>query len=321
MAREIGGYFELEKFVEKTYHPGAIALNCGRGCLAYLVELRSMEAIWLPDFLCDSVPKLFSREGVKVHTYQVGVDFLPVYDFEVKQDEWMLLVDYYGQLSSAGVESAMAASGGRLIVDETQDFFRSPWEGVDTVYTCRKWFGVSDGAYLYTGDGKRLERDLPVDESYSRMGFVLGRFERTASEFYGQSCDNNTLFANEPVKRMSPITANILSAVDYKNVKAARRANWAYLHDNLKERNLLNLEASEAPFAYPLQLKGIDPAVLRKRLAAERVYVPVLWPNVMGDPRTHSIACDYAASILPLPIDQRYDREDMDFMLSLLKED
>lgn len=179
-AREIGGYLELERFSGRVFHEGAVALNCGRGALAYLVELRGIRTMWVPDWMCASVTDLLAREQVEVRLYRVGRDMLPFYDFEVAPGEWMLLMDYYGQLCPGDVEVALARSGGRLAVDETQGFFRAPWPGAYTLYTCRKWFGVSDGGYLATWDGARLDREVPRDESHARMGFVLGRTERPA---------------------------------------------------------------------------------------------------------------------------------------------
>ena len=46
------------------------------------------------------------------------------------------------------------------------------------------------GSILYTDS--RIEIDV-IDQSYSRMNFLLGRYERTASEFYKDYVDNNHL--------------------------------------------------------------------------------------------------------------------------------
>ena len=35
-----------------------------------------------------------------------------------------------------------------LIIDNTQAFYEPPRKGAYNVYSCRKFFGVSDGAYL-----------------------------------------------------------------------------------------------------------------------------------------------------------------------------
>lgn len=315
--REIGGYLEFEWFSGDHYHAGAVALNSGRGCIAYLVELRGIKTIWVPDFMCDSVPELLRREGVEVCTYPIGLDLLPAYDaLEINADEWMLLCDYYGQLRAEDVERALDISGCRLVVDETQGFFRQPWAGADTLYTCRKWFGVSDGGYLATSDGARLPRELVRDESHARMGFVLGRFERPAGEFFGEASENNGLFAGEPAKQMSPITANILRAVDYGAVKMRRSTNWDVLDAALAHANKLHPCKPDGAFMYPLMVDGAQK--IRRRLIDERIFVPCLWPNVLDEAPRSSAALRLARDILPLPVDQRYDEKDMKAVVDAL---
>ncbi len=307
---------EFERFGGRVYHEDAVALNCGRGCLAYLVELRGIRTMWVPDWMCGSVPALLRREGVEVKVYRVGRDMLPVYDFEVAAGEWMLLMDYYGQLLAEDVKRSLAYSDGRLIVDETQGFFRRPWLGVDTLYTCRKWFGVADGGYLAISDGSRLARDIPRDQSYVRMGFVLGRLERGAEEFYAESQENNESFAVEPAKRMSAVTENILRAVDYDNVAERRRANWRMLHGALDESNYLSLSEPEVPFMYPYMVKGAQ--AIRRRLIERKIFVPVLWPDLPVNLPEGSVAREMSGLVLPLPLDQRYGAEDMERVAHVL---
>ena len=317
--KEIGGYFELETFSGEHYHKNAIALNCGRGCIRYLIELRGIKNIWIPDYICDSVSNTFLDSGVKVLTYRIKEDFLPDYSFEVKGDEWLFLCDYYGQLVDRDIEFAKVFSHDRIICDETQNFFRGSCKGVDTIYSCRKWFGVADGGYLITGDGANLDRDIPIDESHTRMSFVLGRYERTATEFYEESKKNNEFFDIEPAKRMSPITENILRGVDYGKVAAKRRDNWDIVERIIGKYNRLKIVKPDVPFMYPLMLENADS--IREEILKDKIYIPVLWPNIIGDMRNDSIAYLYAKNVLPLPIDQRYETEDLCLMINgILKE-
>ena len=308
--REIGGYLELERFSGGLFHERAIALNSGRACLEYLIELRGIKELFLPDWLCSSVPSVCRKLDVDVETYRIGEDMLPAYDFELPEGAYLYLVDYYGQLAREDVEEARRLSHGKLIVDEAQGFFRQPWAGADTLYTCRKFFGVADGGYLYTKDGAILERELDRDESHGRMGFVLGRFERPAGEFFAESKANNMHFAHEIAKLMSPITENIMCAIDYENVRKTRDRNFAYLHGRLRDYNQLSLTCSEGPFMYPLLVGNAGDS--RKRLASNGVFVPILWPNVFADTAEGSVAYRYSENILPLPIDHRYGEKEMD---------
>lgn len=178
---------------------------------------------------------------------------------------------------------------------------------------------MADGAFLWTHDGAELNRTLPAGESHARMGFVLGRLERPASDFLGEARANNARFAEEPMSAMSPVTESILRAVDYGWARRARERNWAALHEALGASNLLEVAASEGPFMYPYLVD--DARGVRERLAERGVYVPTLWPNVVEDCARGSVAWRYARDILPLPVDQRYGLEEMVRVATALKSD
>lgn len=181
--KEIGGYIELDTYHLPMLHEGAIALNCGRNALAYLIRARNIKKLWIPKLICDSVTGVCKRVGVPYTLYGVGLDFQPSEEIRLADGEWLYFVNYYSQFDNDQIAQYVQKYG-RVIVDNAQSYFQPPISGVDTLYTCRKYFGVADGAFLYTD--AVLEEELPLDESFERMHFLLGRFERTASEFYGE---------------------------------------------------------------------------------------------------------------------------------------
>lgn len=311
---EIGGYIELDRYTLPMLHEGAVALNCGRNALAYLLEARGIGKIALPWFLCHSMRDVCLRQKVKIHYYSIGTDFLPR-DVEPEDGEWLLLVNYYGQLDNEIIQK-LAEQYRRVIVDNTQAYFQMPAPGVDTLYSCRKFFGVPDGSFLYTG--ARLRRDLPQDESHEHMHFLLGRFERTASEFYGEYTANNERFDHEPLKRMSRLTENLLHGIDYEQAKRRRTENFAYLHAALAGRNKLRLTVPEGAFMYPLWVA--NGAALRKELQKQRIYIPTLWPDVLESCAPDTLEYELAADILPLPVDQRYGEQEMEQIIRVSNE-
>ena len=114
---------------------------------------------------------------------------------------------------------------------------------------------------------------------------------------------------------MSNLTRNILGAVDYETVKEKRNTNYAVLDENLGGINRLQLVQPDGPYCYPLYCKnGMQ---VKKALAAEKIYVATLWPNVldMDAPFERNLA----ENILPLPCDQRYDAEDMQRIIDVLQ--
>lgn len=303
--KEIGGYIELDTYHLPMLHDDALKLNCGRNALWYLIKARNIKKIWMPKFMCDSCNSVLEKENVQVRFYSIGLDFKPT-EIALAEDEWLYVVNFYGQLCSEYLLS-LKEKYGRIIVDNAQAYFHMPISGMDTLYTCRKFFGVADGAILYTDavlDGK-----LPQDESLERMYFLLGRYERTASEFYSEYAANNHLFANEPIKRMSKLTENLLHGIDYEYVRAQRSQNFAYLHEALGAVNRLKLSVPDGAFMYPLYIE--NGAEMRKKLQAEKIYIPTLWPAVFALCDEHEREFDMAKNILPLPVDQRYGIADM----------
>ena len=302
---EIGGYIELDHYRGEMLHKDGILLNCGRSCLKYLIKARGIKKIYLPYFCCDSVTEACQQENLEINYFHIDENFIPK-DIELNSDEWLYIVDYYGQLDRSTIEN-LYQKYERIIIDEAQNYFAEPVEGIDTLYTCRKFFGVADGAILYTN--VKLNEDLPIDESFKRMNFLLGRFERTASEFYSAFVYNNDIFINEPIKLMSKLTKNLLHALDYEFICERRTKNFERLHKAFNVVNKLNLKVPKGAFAYPLMIE--NGAELRKILIQEKIYVPKLWPNVTNIEYESKLASD----ILPLPVDQRYGLDEMNYLI------
>ncbi len=312
--RELGGYIEFEYFYGKEYHEGAVALNSGRHCVEYLFLTKGIKKLYIPYFMCDSVSALCRDRGVEVEYYPIGLDFIPRFSKTLGEGEWLFIVDFYGQLTEKYLQEAKARFE-NIIVDNTQAFFKKPLADTETCYSCRKFFGVADGGYLYTS--QRLKGELPYDYSHERMEFLFGRMEKTANAFYGRYVDNNELFANEPLKQMSKTTRNILRGLDYERIEKIRTRNFAYLHERLGEHNLLKLTVPQGAFAYPLYLK--NGGELRKILQREKIYIPTLWPDVFDRCKEGDLEYGMAKNILPLPIDQRYGEEDMEYLIEKIQ--
>lgn len=312
---EIGGYIELDTYRLPMLHENAIKLNCGRNALAYLIESKNIKKLYIPKFNCDCITDLCKRMNIEFDTYSIDKSFRPIFNKELNAGEWFYLINYYGQISNTEIE-VYKGKYKNIIVDNAQAYFQMPVEGIDTLYTCRKFFGVSDGAILYTD--KKLNRKLDIDESFKRMRFVLGRFERSASEFYIESSENNDLFDNESIKYMSKLTHNLLHGIDYGYVGKKRTTNFEYLDKIFKDKNQLQLSTPNGAFMYPLLVS--NGAEIRKELQQKKIYIPVLWPNVLNECSEESIEYNFAKNILPLPCDQRYSEEEMEYMSKLILE-
>lgn len=230
---EIGGYIEFEKFNLPMLHEGAIKLNCGRCALEYIIRAKNIKRIFMPKFMCDSCENIFRKLDVKVFYYSINMDFTPIAT-NIAEDEWLYIVNFYGQLSNEYIVK-LKEKFNNIIIDNAHAYFQMPVLGVDTLYTCRKFFGVPDGAILYTDSV--LDMYYEQDISFDRMRFLLGRFEHNASEFYQEYVANNRFFNDEPIKRMSKLTENLLHGIDYDFIKNRRTTNFRILDSAFKYKN------------------------------------------------------------------------------------
>ena len=310
--KEIGGYFGLEDFSGSEYYPDLVAVNHACNGLAYLIASRRITKLYLPCWLCSSVSSLCVRESCEFEYYHVGSDFLPKFAARLGEGEYLYVVNYYGQLTNEEILS-LKARHKNIILDNVQAFFARPLEGIDTLYSCRKFFGVPDGGYIATDS--RIDEPLAVDVSMNRMKHVLGRYEACASEYYADFVVNEKTYRELPLMAMSKLTHNLLRAIDYEAVKAKREENFAVLHKLLGDSNRLNVRSVDGPYMYPYYCE--DGARVRKALQAKKIYISMLWPSIPEESSTQEK--DLAENILPLPVDQRYSVEDMRLIVKEVK--
>ena len=173
---------------------------------------------------------------------------------------------------------------------------------------------MPDGAYLVS-DSKAI--DLEEDFSADRMKHVLGRVEsKTASNNFSDFQKNEELLSALPLRKMSKLTETILSGIDYGAIVKIRQENWKTLSNELGLKNKLKLKMPTGPYCYPFYCEnGVEK---RKALAKLGVFIPTLWPNVLNFDGCE-LEKDYVKNILPLPIDQRYTKEDMKLIIEGMK--
>ena len=315
--KEIGGYFELEKLINKPYHENAIKLNSGRSALAYLIKVRKIKQIYLPLFLCNTVKEYISKFDLEIKFYNVDDDFkIIANDIVLDNSSYLYVVNYYGQLSLEYIKE-LKASYEKVIVDNTHDFFSKPIIGIDTIYSCRKFFGVPDGAYLYTN--KISDEVFDCNKIINKLKHIVGRSELDASSYYSDYIENDSSFEISPILHMSQYTQIILGAIDYELVKKNRNSNYIFLHQCLSECNELNVTHYNAPYCYPLMIENAEK--IREKLIKNKIYIPVLWGDALDVLNDKAIEIKFVKNILPIPCDQRYNIVDMEKIINIIMDE
>ena len=315
MTQSIGGYFSLELPKSEEYHKDAIKLNTGRNCLEYILRVRRYNKVYIPYYTCEVILEPFKKQNISYEFYHINLNLELAEDIHIKEGEALLYTNYYG-LKQRYVEKMAERYGKRLIVDNTQAFFAKPIDGIDTFYTCRKFFGVSDGAYLYTDT--KLEDDFKQDVSWERMSFLTKRIDLSAEAGYTDFREQSHLLVGQPIKWMSTLTQRLMQSIDYEKVIKQRRENFLYLHQSLGQKNIISISLDDdaVPMVYPYMY---DRKGLREYLIQNKVYVARYWPNVLEWVKEESIEYKLTFYMHPLPIDQRYNKSDMYTIIKMIE--
>lgn len=316
MMDAIGGYFSLELPRSEEYHKDALRLNTGRNCLEYILLSRRYKKVFLPFYVCSVVLEPLRKLGVEYGFYRID-NYLEMEEvIPLKDGEALLYVNYFG-LKQRYVRVLAERYGQRLIVDNTQAFYAKPMDGIDTFYSCRKFFGVPDGAYLYTD--KYLDLELEQDKSYDRMTHLVKRIDLGAEAGYGDFHSADAGLSGQPIRKMSRLTRRIMRGINYVEVARQRRLNFQLLEAALGASNTIRLDLDDdaVPMVYPYLVPIRD---LRERLIAKKIFVACYWQNVLDWTEEGEIEYTLASKMLPLPIDQRNGEEEMMGMVKELNE-
>ena len=311
----IGGYLSLELRRGEHFHRNALQLNTARNAFEFVLRVRQYKMVYIPFYTYDVMLQPLKLLGVRYKYYRINGDLEPVDLPFLNGDEAFLYTNYFG-LKQQCVERLATHYGKQLIVDNAQAFYAKALEGIDTFYSARKFFGVPDGAYLYT-DGK-LDCDFNYDNSFGRCTHLLKRIDQGAEAAFEDFRTSEADLDNQPILRMSSLTESLMASIDYGIVRERRIGNYKILDSALSDTNCLHFQLNEksVPMVYPYLTNN---PLMKKRLIESRLFVATYWPNVLKWCKKgeweHSIAQDACF----LPIDQRYGKNDMMSVLRIIK--
>lgn len=318
--KAIGGYFEL---ADKDHDSGplpvdGIALNTCRNALEYIIlQLADAKRIFVPYYTCEAVIEPLERFPVEIEFYHIN-EHLEIADEIVLQDGDYLIANNYFGIKDAYIAELADKYKARLIVDNAQALFAPVLPKIKAAYSTRKYVGVADGGFA-VGVPAVGAIDYDEDNSSEHDSHLYIRKVNGAEAGFKDYQDNERKLDNQSIRKMSHQTKEILSKINYDLVIEKRRRNYEHLHNALGEINLMRLplmDSFSCPMVYPFMT---DDESLRKRLIQNKVFVARYWPNVLEWCRNDELEYKFATQIIPLPIDQRYGKMEIDKMIEILK--
>lgn len=308
---------ELEVRRGGGYHSDVLALNTATNCLKLIVRDFQPKVVYLPAYLCNVVLKAFEFGEAEIKHYSINARFEPEFPelFSLGERDLLLYVNYFG-VNAENVKHLADLYKANLVVDNVHDFFCSPLGNLATIYSLRKFFGVPDGALLKYTFGREyvLKKDVSID----RLGHLVKRIDQGPEAGYSDFVANERRLAGSQPMWMSDLTSKIMNGIDYSFVISKRNQNYRVLHQSLESRNKLRTLPNEpcAPLCYPFLVER--GRRLREYLTANKVYTAKYWPNVVSAEKLSQFERFLCEDLVCLPVDQRYDVEDMRLILKLI---
>lgn len=206
---------------------------------------------------------------------------------------WNPLLDYY----MSSIRKSVGTCDGAVIISHQPLDETSVEEGLSDFVTERLVCQQMKAKYEYTRDS--AQKDV----------FFAGLKEQETE------LDNFT-----GVHRISDTGMKMIKSVNGEMVRFCRQTNMKHITRLLygKVESIPGIERSfdVAPFAFPIMVDNRDE--VQKKLAAAGVYAPVLWPIADEARKLCPVASRMADRMLAIPIDQRYNYEDIEEIASIV---
>lgn len=305
--QEIGGYFALELKSSNSYpHKSALHLQSARSAIKLIIKTHNIKEIYIPYFTCKSVLEAIKHSNCKIKFYSINEDLSP--KLECSDNHWIIYNDYFG-INSKNIKK-ITKKYKNIIIDNAQSFFAK--RSKICFYSPRKFIGVSDGGILY--DSKSTLQNIQKDYSLNRAKYLFSRLEGGAEYGYKDFLDSEKSLDLEPIKTMSNLTYSLLNAIDYKTIKQKRVQNYNYLNSVLKKSIKPFLETNEIPMIYPY----FGNKKLRENLIKNKIFVATYWRDLELWCKKNSFELHLRDHLIALPIDQRYEIDSMDKIISVI---
>lgn len=206
------------------------------------------------------------------------------------------------------------------IIDNCQAFFNAPIADAMNVYSCRKFVGVPDGAYVIGKDAHIFVGEYSQCYSSDTAAFLLMRIEYGCEgKSYEARSMNERRIDAEPIMKMSKLTRTILDGTDYEFIKRRRRENFRFAHDLFGNINKINplkyYDEDTIPMVYPLV---IEDEQLIQRLFQVKHFQGHWWSYICDEQPEDSFEYWISKYVIPITIDQRYGKEELKYLSKVI---
>lgn len=345
--KEIGSEFYLnplfleEKIVKSwsKYFPKKkqIFLSSGRDSLVYAIRAYKIKKMLIPSYIEEDIIKQILKEGIIVKFYNINKNLnIDLEDVEkkVKNFDSILIIHYFGFPHDVKKIQQICKENNLIMVEDCVQSMLSSYDnkplgsfGEISFNSLRKFIGIPDGSILtITKKTKIIESTLHKKFVEKRINALIGKYlylnkEKSHSHFYFKQAFIGSEKIMEKYEKPAPISTEslkILQRIDFSEMIKIRRQNFIYLLSELESLALYKkLPTNVCPLGFPIIVK--DRNKIKKKLIENKIYPPIHWPLSSKISKSFRDSWKISSHILTIPIDQRYNIEDMERIIEVLR--
>lgn len=291
-------------------------LESGRQALGVVsARLRAQGYIRLamPSHYCESMLSPFVWDGWDVDFFPVSGDWRCV-PSRVRHPEQTLIFSmaYFGVPESPEWLTFLQeqiGAGAKVLSDESHRVFDSGLHAAHfRVASLRKLLPVPDGAFLVGAEVEALrsgtQGDMRQQAMRTKSDYLRGLHTGGHRDLF-LAAERMTDSQLTPAT-MSRATGDLLRRFAYPELRLRRKRNHRVLEEALTGSEF-HVTTVHAPAPSHCVLEGERVPQLRQYLTERGIYCPVHWPKPDSQMRPES----WRADVLSIPIDHRYDVNDM----------
>ncbi|MBR5420283.1 MAG: hypothetical protein IK115_03945 [Lachnospiraceae bacterium] len=316
-----GGFLPLElgrgKEPFSEYGDRLSRFNCVKAALDFLIKQLAVKRIFLPYYYCPSTTAALKATGAELVFYHIDEELKPE-TLPDEEDSAVILVDFFGVRRDESVERAKSFKNAQVILDRAHDIFAEAVMAgnIHNVYSAKKFYGVPDGAFLISESAAPCR--LPDSRANEYAGYLLKAYEEGTNAAYAMKKEAD-LFLASHYGPMSALSRGLLANADHMAMKEIREANYKKLYEAFRETNRLQLPECCPAYLFPLLLPEQGRRI-KKALIEEKIYISTLWAGKELAESGTDFEQGMRDDTVFLPLDQRYDAADMEYLISRVKQ-
>ncbi|NLE14305.1 MAG: hypothetical protein GX626_00365 [Spirochaetales bacterium] len=319
--------FDVQYFLSGRCALYACLLDCGAA------DERKMA--YVPAYTCETVLASYVKAGYGLRFYDVDTDELrPHFNYEDLENVSVLNLCGYNGFSRYDKAFLLACKRRNITIiqDTTHSMFSNDghYEGADYYAgSVRKWLGIASGGVAVKKSGSFSIQPLAADEEHLKGRYKAMEYRKlaikTGKDSYNELASSVFWETEMRLRRMFDAFAsdekstNILNNLDPAQMIAKRRANYQTVLDSLQPSSQCrpifpSLDDVTCPSHFSFYSE--NRAKAQQQLEQQGIKSTIYWPlpPMLTNKEQYQHASYIYDHVASVQIDQRYSREDMEYL-------